>query len=64
MNGSAVPMSSRSDNTREVASYIAALTAELAQIAGEQRLDLLRYLLEMARQEARSIALGPGGGEE
>lgn len=42
---------------REAAEYIATLAQELATMAAAQRLDLLRYLLEMARDEARMIAL-------
>lgn len=42
--------------TRDTASYIASLTAELAQMADAGRMPLLSYLLEMAHQEASSIA--------
>ncbi|QFR32193.1 hypothetical protein [Ancylobacter sp. TS-1] len=42
---------------REAAEYIATLAQELATMAAAQRLDLLRYLLEMARDEARMIAV-------
>jgi hypothetical protein len=35
------------------ASYIAALTADLGQIARQHKLDTLRYLLEMAHMEAQ-----------
>lgn len=36
----------------EAADYIAQLTAELAFVARKSKLDLLAYLLEMARSEA------------
>ncbi len=36
----------------ETAQYIADFTAELSYLARETRLDLLAYLLEMARLEA------------
>ena len=42
---------------REAAEYIATLAHELATMAAAQKLDLLRYLLEMARDEARTVAL-------
>jgi hypothetical protein len=41
---------------RDVASYIAALTAELAVMARGSRHDFLAYLLEVARFEAAMIA--------
>lgn len=40
------------------ASYIAALTEELAQLARRQGLDGLGYILEMARMEADQIVKG------
>ena len=42
--------------TRETASYIASLASELAQMADAGKMPLLSYLLEMACQEANSIA--------
>ena len=42
--------------TRDTASYIASLAAELAQMADASKMPLLAYLLEMAREEANSIA--------
>lgn len=39
----------------EAADYIATLAHELAAMAARSRLDVLRYLLEMARDEARSV---------
>lgn len=47
----------RTDGTRETASYIASLAGELAQMADAGKMPFLSYLLEMARQEANSIAL-------
>ncbi|GLK85661.1 hypothetical protein GCM10017653_37310 [Ancylobacter defluvii] len=40
----------------ETAAYIEALAAELARIAAAERLHMLHYLLEMAREEAATIA--------
>lgn len=40
----------------EAASYIADMTAELARMAGQRQLDMLTYLLNMARVEAEMIA--------
>lgn len=40
----------------ETASYIEALVGELARIAAADRMPMLHYLLEMAREEAASIA--------
>jgi signal transduction histidine kinase len=39
-----------------LARYIADLTAELARMAGQKQLDLLTYLLNMARVEAELTA--------
>lgn len=49
-------MAHGSDSRRETAEYIADMAGELAQIAGQQEFEVLRYLLEMAWQEARSLA--------
>jgi hypothetical protein len=46
----------RSAGTRETATYIAALVGELAEMADASRMPVLRYLLEMARDEAHTIA--------
>lgn len=46
----------RTDGTRETASYIASLVGELAEMADAGKMPFLSYLLEMARQEANSIA--------
>lgn len=53
--------------SRETASYIADMARELASLANERELAILRYLLQMASEEARSIAALPalsGGGTE
>lgn len=42
--------------TRETAIYIGALAGELAEMAEATRMPVLRYLLEMARDEAHAIA--------
>lgn len=42
--------------TRETADYIATLAHELAGLADSTNLVVLRYLLEMARDEARAAA--------
>jgi hypothetical protein len=47
---------------REVASYIAALTGELGQMAHRHRMDGLAYILAIARIEAEQIADGPADG--
>jgi hypothetical protein len=45
---------------QEAADYIAALSAELAQIARRHRLDSAAYLLEIAAAEAESLKSNPG----
>ena len=40
----------------EVAGYIAQMAAEMGQMAGAARLDILAYLLSMASQEAEMSA--------
>lgn len=40
----------------EAASYIESLVAELARMAATNRLHMLHYLLEMAREEAATIS--------
>jgi hypothetical protein len=40
----------------EAAHYIAEFTAELAYLAREAKLDLLAYMLDMARLEATEAA--------
>ncbi|WGD30963.1 hypothetical protein AncyloWKF20_03750 [Ancylobacter sp. WKF20] len=42
--------------SRDTASYIADMARELAGLASERDLVILRYLLQMASEEARSIA--------
>lgn len=47
----------------EVARFAAQMTGELAALARAVRLDLLAYLLEMARHEARNaVGQSQGGG--
>ncbi len=47
-------------STAETAQYIAEFSAELAYLAREAKLDLLAYLLDMARLESiRSLQAGP-----
>jgi hypothetical protein len=43
----------------EAADYIAALSAELAQIARQHSFDSAAYLLEIAAAEAESLKLNP-----
>jgi hypothetical protein len=43
-------------SAKEIAEYIASMTAELAALAGTVRLDMLTYFLNMARLEAESCA--------
>lgn len=42
--------------SRDTASYIADMARELAGLASERDLVILRYLLQMASEEARAIA--------
>ena len=44
------------DNPQEIAAYVADLTSDLARMARRHGLDVLGYLLDMARLEARSAA--------
>ncbi|MBX6424790.1 MAG: hypothetical protein IRZ09_02530 [Variibacter sp.] len=46
----------------EVAAYVADMTADLARIARGHGLDVLGYLLDMVRLEARSILRGSQSG--
>jgi hypothetical protein len=43
---------------REVAAYVASMSAELSRMAKRQRLDVLVYLLDMVRLEAEDTAQG------
>jgi hypothetical protein len=45
---------------QEAAEYIAALSAELAEIARQHHLDGAAYLLEIAAAEAESLKSDPG----
>ncbi len=44
-------------NERDAAAYIATITRELAVLAEGAGMEVLKYLLEMARDEAQAIAL-------
>ncbi|CAA0098075.1 Uncharacterised protein [Starkeya nomas] len=44
-------------NERDAAAYIATITRELAALAEGAGMEVLKYLLEMARDEAQAIAL-------
>jgi hypothetical protein len=46
------------DDRAATAAYVAALTAELAVIAGRHDLHRLKFLLEMARLEAEASSQG------
>ncbi|EIM29551.1 hypothetical protein [Microvirga lotononidis] len=46
------PPNRASMSTRETAQYISEFSAELSYLARETKLDLLAYLLDMARLEA------------
>lgn len=46
-----------------VASYVAALSHDLAQLSRRSGLDTLGYLLEMVRLEAESLARANGSGD-
>ena len=39
------------------ADYIASMLAELAAMSGEARLDMLTYLIQLARVEAEGVAM-------
>ena len=50
------------DAQRAAADYVAALVMELALIAHGHRLDILGYLLDVARLEAESVSRSNGRG--
>jgi hypothetical protein len=52
----------RVQSSAAAAHYIGTLTNELARLAREHRLDLLAYILDMARLEANQIAKNPNPG--
>jgi hypothetical protein len=52
----------RAQSSGAAAHYIGTLTNELARLAREHRLDLLAYILDMARLEANQIAKNPNPG--
>ncbi|WP_156034260.1 hypothetical protein [Bosea sp. 117] len=45
-----------SDSRRQTADYIAEMAQELARIAAQHDFQVLQHLLQMAWEEARSIA--------
>ena len=51
-----------SGSQNEVASYVAALSHDLATMARRHGLDTLSYLLEMGRLEAESLSRANGDG--
>lgn len=50
-----VPMARGSDRTAATANYVAELSAELATLARRHGLNMLGYLLDMARLEAENV---------
>ncbi len=52
----AAPESAREPSLEESADYIGQMAAELAKIAKTSHLELIAYFLEMAQQEAETIA--------
>ncbi len=48
--------SSPTENAASLAAYIADMTAELARLAGNARLPMLAYFLNLARVEAQIYA--------
>ncbi len=46
----------REEAEAEIAGYIAQMTAEMMEMAARARLDLLSYLLSIARTEAEVVA--------
>lgn len=53
--------SERISSRQEAADYISAIAGELARLAGTHELSVLKYLLDMARQEAHTVVLSEGG---
>jgi hypothetical protein len=53
-------MAEREPSTVEIAGYIADLSGDLAQLARSHGLDMLGYLLEMARMEAQNTLAARG----
>ena len=55
--------SSPAENAASLAAYIAEMTAELAGLAGNARLPMLAYFLNLARVEAQIYARENGARE-
>jgi hypothetical protein len=55
--------SSRTEDAASLAAYISELTAELAELAGNARLPMLAYFLNLARVEAQIYARENGARE-
>lgn len=53
----------QSDGTRTVAAYLSDMTGQLESMARAANLELLAYLLAMARAEAEAIARTPRGAD-
>jgi hypothetical protein len=51
-----MPHAPKAQKQIETALYIAELTAEMATMAGSEKLDILAYFLSMARVEAELVA--------
>ena len=50
------PRTPREEAEAEIAGYIAQMTTEMMEMAARARLDLLSYLLSIARTEAEVVA--------
>ena len=50
------PRRAREEAEAEIAGYIAQMTTEMMEMASRARLDLLAYLLSIARTEAEVVA--------
>jgi hypothetical protein len=60
MSSEASGEANRAQSPGAAALYIGALTTELARLARRHRMDMLAYLLDMARLEADQIAKNSG----
>jgi hypothetical protein len=54
--GKSVESEPKEEEKAATAAYVASLTAELAALARKQKLDILGYLLDLARLEAEGLA--------
>jgi hypothetical protein len=59
-----VPFSRQNEGAEAIARYLADMTAQLETMARAANLELLAYLLAMARAEADSLARRPPGAAE